>query len=447
MWKHGQGEGEGPEREDSPLILPSGLVMEVASLWPDHPDYGIELAPCRGRAVVRVGETVVASSSRALRLIETGHVERLYFPESDVETGFLHPTDRETICPFKGRASYWSVRTEECEADDLFWSYLDPFEEVAGIRGYLGVYHERAAVTVESSWPDGSSSIGRFPCWGDQEDLQRLLDCQPAGDGRFIAPGYHARERNVVEGGQLLGQAIVAASRSAPNQRVTWASMTFPRAADFDDPITLSVDQIRRGRTFSTFAVRSEQRGTLVAPALVLLDSGARDTIRACDPMPQVPGPHQSEPYDMGVTGRDLRIVDGNYSLDLDRIGSPEIHAWIRFRDSPDEPCMRQALVAQASTHWTIAAGLLPHPGFSEALAHVTLSMGPMAVSLSFHDDAPVDEWLLYSTNAIWSGRGLMQGDGRIWTRGGSLVASYSLQAMVREMLAAGTAKDASNLM
>jgi len=421
--------------------------MDVASLWPDYPDYGIELVPCQGRAVVRVGETVVASSSRALRVIETDHAERLYFPESDVEMLLLHPTDRETTCPFKGRASYWSVRTEECEADNLFWSYLEPFEEVAGIRGYLGVYNERAQVTVESSWSDGSSSVNRFPGWGDEVDLQRLLDCRLADDGRFIAPGYHVRDRNVVEGGQLLGQAIVAASRSAPDQRVTWASMTFPRAADFDDPIAVSVDQIRRGRTFSTFAVRSEQRGQLVAPALVLLDSGAADTIRACDSMPQVPGPNQSEPYDMGVTGRDVRIVDGNYSLDLDRTGPPEIHAWIRFRDSPDELCMRQALVAQASTHWTIAAGLLPHSGFSEALAHVTLSTGPMAMSLSFHDDSPIDEWLLYSTNAYWSGRGLVQGDGRIWTMGGGLIASYSLQAMVREMLAAGMGRDTSNVM
>jgi acyl-CoA thioesterase II len=421
-------------------------VKNVVSAWPDHPGYSIDLVPCLGTAVVRVGETVVASSSKALRLIETDHGERLYLPESDVDMSLLDPSERETICPFKGRASYWSVRTAHGKESDLFWTYREPFEEVAGIRGFLGVYQERAEVTVETLWPDGAHSVSRFPIWGDQRDLQQLLDCQSYGNGRFTAPGYHDRRRNVVEGGQLLGQAIVAAARTIQNQRVTWASMTFPRMADFDDPITLSVDQVRSGRTFSSLMVRSEQRGKLVAPSLVLLDTGAPDTIRACDPMPQVPGPDESQPYDMGVSGRALRVVDGNYGLDPDRTGPPEIHAWIRFRDNPDELCVRQALVAQASTHWTIAAGLLPHPGFGEALAHVTLSSAPMALSLSFHDDAPVDEWFLYSTHAIWSGRGLVEGNGRIWTKGGALIASYSLQAMVREMLDHGSSKDSSRV-
>jgi acyl-CoA thioesterase len=149
----------------------------------------------------------------------------------------------------------------------------------------------------------------------------------------------------------------------------------------------------------------------------------------------------------MSVTGRDLRIVGGAYSPDPAKLGPPVIHAWMRFRDNPAELCLRQALVAQASTHWTIAAGMLPHPGVGEALAHVTLSTGPMAISLSFHDDAPLDQWFLYSTTAFWSGRGLVQGEGRIWTRDGGLIASYSLQAMVRAMLDGGAGKGASSAM
>jgi acyl-CoA thioesterase len=268
--------------------------------------------------------------------------------------------------------------------------------------------------------------------WGDQSDLQRLIDVQENGANRFVAPGYHDRSRNVVEGGQLLAQAIVAASKAIPDQRVTSAFMTFSKAASFDDPIDLTVDPLRRGRTFSSVAIRAEQNGALISPGLLLMDSGAPDTIRDVGKMPDVPGPYESEPFDMRVTGRDLRVVDGAYSGDPDRVGPPEIHAWIRFRDNPSEPYLRSALVAQATTHWTIAAAMRPHRGFGEAQAHVTLSTGIMSVAIAFHDDAPVDQWLLYANPAIWSGRGLAQGDGRIFTQDGRLVASYSVQAMIR---------------
>lgn len=422
-------------------------MTDIRSAWPDHPDYRIDLVPCRGTAVVKVGGTVVAESSRAVRLIETGHVERLYFPTTDVAMDLLEPTGHRTVCPFKGRASYWSFSKGEPPVEDLFWSYLEPFAEVESIKGLLGVYHEKAEVDIETRWADGTVSLNRFPAWGDESDLLTLLDPVRKGPGHFQAPGYHVRTRNVVEGGQLLGQAVVAASRTVPDQRVTWASMTFPRAADFDDPVHLAVEETRRGRTFSTLTVRSEQRGKLVAPALVLMDRGADDLFRDEQPMPEIPPPDEAVAYEAGVVGRALRIVDGAYSPDPDRVGPPVIHAWVRFRDDPAELCLRQALIAQATTQWAIAAGMLPHPGFGEAQAHVSLSTGPMALSIAFHDDARLDSWILYSTTAIWSGRGLVQGDGRVWTDGGSLIASFAVQAMVRELLAGAAGRDASSVM
>ena len=56
-----------------------------------------------------------------------------------------------------------------------------------------------------------------------------------------------------------------------------------------------------------------------------------RDTVA----MPEVAGPEESEPYDMRVIGRAVRVVDGAYSPDPDRIGPPELYAWLRFRDDP----------------------------------------------------------------------------------------------------------------
>jgi uncharacterized protein (DUF427 family)/acyl-CoA thioesterase len=384
---------------------------------------------------VRVGDVVLAESTSAVRLIETDHVERLYFPEADVRVELFEANDHHTVCPFKGRASYWSYLKEEPVVENLFWTYPDPFPEVAGILGYLGVYHEKATVEVETVWPDGASATSRFPIWGDQDDLLRVLDAQPAGPGRFVAPGYHERTRNVVEGGQLMGQAIVAASRTIPDQRVTWASMTFSRPANFDGPVDIQVEETRRGRTFSTLAIRTEQGGKLVAPSLLLMDAGAGDCIRDTAEMPEVAGPEASAAFDMRVSGRAFRSVDGAYSDEPDQVGLPVIDIWARFRDNPEELARRQALVAQATTHWAIAAAMRPHAGVGQSQAHVSLSTGPVALTLAFHDDAPLDQWFLYRNAAFWSGRGLIQGDGKVYAGDGTLIASYSLQAMVRDML------------
>jgi acyl-CoA thioesterase II len=421
-------------------------MTDIESAWPRYPEYSIDLVPCRATARVRVGDVVLAESRSAVRLIETDHVERLYIPSSDVRLELLEANDHQSVCPFKGRASYWSFPGEPA-VEDLFWAYEQPFPEVAGIEGYIGVYHEKATVEVEGTWPDGASAVWAFPFWGDQDDLLAGLDAQTSGDGRFTAPGYHERTRNVVEGGQLIGQAIVAAARTVPEQRVTWAAATFVRVANYDHPIDLEVEVVRRGRTFSTVSVRTSQADHVVAPALVMLDSGATDLMRSVSAMPDVAGPDGSVPYDMRVVGRDIRVVDGAYGADPSTAGPAEIHAWIRFRESPDEPALRHALLAQATTHWTIAAAMRPHPGLGEGKAHTTLSTAPMALSVAFHDDAPMDQWLLYTTNAIWSGGGLTQGHGRVFAEDGALVASYSLQAMVREWLSSGDGTPADRVL
>ena len=148
--------------------------------------------------------------------------------------------------------------------------------------------------------------------------------------------------------------------------------------------------------------------------------------------MPDIPGPYDSEPYDMGVVGRDLRIVDAAYTSDPDRVGPPLIYAWVRFRDNPHELALRSALVAQAVPHWTIAAAMLPHPGIGQADAHVTLSTGIMSIAIAFHDDAPLNQWFVYANPAIWAGQGLAQGQGAVFTQSGGLIASYAIQAMAR---------------
>jgi acyl-CoA thioesterase II len=273
-----------------------------------------------------------------------------------------------------------------------------------------------------------------YPVWGDQAELVRLIDvsADPTIPGRYVGPAHPTTGRNVVEGGQLLAQAIVAASKAVPAQRVTSAHMVFAKAASFDVDVDVDVDVLRRGRTFSTAEVRTSQSGQLRAAGMVLLDSGAADVIRSAAAMPDVPGPDDAVPLDMGVSGRQLRVVDAAYTAAPEATGPAEIFVWTRFRDAPPTQHLHAALVAQSTTHWTIAAAMRPHPGYGEDAAHVTLSTGILATTIALFDDIDVSDWLLSTNTAIYAGRGLVQGEGRVFTADGRLVASYSVQAMIR---------------
>lgn len=424
----------------------------IESAWPKYPDYRIDLVPIGTTARAWYGDLLVAESDGCVRVEETKHVHRLYFPEADVRWELFEATDHHSICPFKGEADYWSLTATDPVEDNIVWAYRRPFEEVAGIAGYVCFYEDRVRVVVDERWSDadgeGDVVSTRFPAWGDAADLVGLLDVSPTGDGRYVGQPYETK-RNVVEGGQLLGQAIVAAAKTVPDQRVTSASMIFSKAASFDKPLDLDVSLLRGGRTFSTVEIKVSQDGSLRSAGLLLLDAGAPDAIRDAVSMPDVPGPEAAVPLDMRVTGRDLRVVDGAYDPDPDRVGPPELYVWCRFRDAPAEAYLHSALLAQSTTHWTIAAAMRPHAGFGEATAHVTLSTGIMMATIAFHDEVDVTDWLLYANPATYAGRGLAQGEGRVFAQDGRLVASYTVQAMIRGFATEPSAMglDATNAM
>lgn len=410
-------------------------MATVESAWLKRPDYDIELIPWRGTAKVWLGDVLLADTAAAIRLTEQDHVDRLYVPEADVRWEHFAASDHHTVCPFKGEADYWHLTVGDTTIENAVWAYRTPFPEVGGIAGHVCFYHDKVEVVLEDRWPgdpDGEVVRTRFPAWGTVADLLGLLDVSPAGPGVFTSPAYPTG-RNVVEGGHQLAQSVIAAAKTVPGQRVINAHMIFAKAAPFDRPLSVEVDVLRAGRSFSTVQARVMQDGQLRSAGLVLMDASPADTIRHDAPLPDVPGPEDAEPLDMSVIGRDLRVVNGDYKPDPDRIGPPELYVWCRFRDRPAEPYQHAALMAQSTTHWTIAAGMLPHAGFGEAQAHVTLSTGVMTATVAFLDEVDVTEWLLYSTKAVYAGRGLVQGEGRIQTRDGRVVGTYAIQTMVRE--------------
>jgi acyl-CoA thioesterase-2 len=422
-------------------------MTDAESAWDRFPGYRIELLPWRGLGRVRLGEQVLGESDACLIVLESDHEAQLYFPEACIAWEHFAATDHHTVCPFKGEADYWTLTASEPPRADVAWTYRTPFEEVAGLAGHVAFYDDRLVVELVETFPSrpGHEVVHRMPRWGDAVDLLGLLDVAQVAEGRFRSPPYpdppvgtffpQLRPKDVrlvIEGGQLLGEAIVAAAKTVPTQRVTSASMIFSRAARFDDAHEIEALVLRRGRSFSTLQVHVTQAGKLCSAGIVLLDAGAPDTIRGSAAPPDVPGPESCPQLDLGVTGRELRTVDDAYRRRPDETGPPEIHTWVRFREAPPHAFLHAALLAQSTTHWTIAAAMRPHEGITEALAHRTLSTGILAATVAFHDEFDVRDWLLYVNPAIYAGRGLAQGEGRVFSRDGRLVASYTVQAMVR---------------
>lgn len=111
------------------------------------PDYAVTLTPCPKRITISAGGHKIATSTEALLVSETRHDDVYYLPAADVDMSLLIETELSTYCPFKGHASYWSMKDGSLE--NVVWSYTDPYPEVAGLGGYLSFYADKVDITVE----------------------------------------------------------------------------------------------------------------------------------------------------------------------------------------------------------------------------------------------------------------------------------------------------------
>jgi acyl-CoA thioesterase len=136
----------------------------------------------------------------------------------------------------------------------------------------------------------------------------------------------------------------------------------------------------------------------------------------------------------MGVIGRDIRVADAAYTGDSDAPpGPPVIDAWVRYRELPDaDPAMHAGLLAQFMGHMPIAAALRPHGGIGQAEAHRTISTAINAISLSVHADVRVDQWLRYHHESTFAGDGMTHAECRVYDESNRLVASFTVDGMVR---------------
>ena len=107
----------------------------------------ITITPIAGTVTVAVGSTVLGESAHALELREAGHRPVIYVPREDIDMRRLVQTDHATKCPWKGQASYFSIKGDFGMLANAVWSYETPKDDVAAIAGHLAFYPDRVKVT------------------------------------------------------------------------------------------------------------------------------------------------------------------------------------------------------------------------------------------------------------------------------------------------------------
>jgi uncharacterized protein (DUF427 family) len=107
----------------------------------------ITIAPIPDEVTVVAGGAVLGTSRRALELREGSYPPVIYVPREDLDMGPMERTTRSTTCPWKGAASYYSIRTGAGLLENAVWSYEDPKPEVAAIAGHLAFYADKVSVT------------------------------------------------------------------------------------------------------------------------------------------------------------------------------------------------------------------------------------------------------------------------------------------------------------
>jgi len=275
------------------------------------------------------------------------------------------------------------------------------------------------------------------------DGLVELLDLEQLELNLFrgVSPP-HSPTR--VFGGQVAGQALVAAGRTVPDDReVHSLHAYFIRPGDPDVPILYDVDRLRDGRSFTTRRVVAIQHGKAIfnlSASFHVPEQGLEHQL----PFPDnVPDPEsmptfkeRMAPYadKMGDWYQRPRPIDQRYVADPPRVRKerrpPNQQVWMRADgDLPDDPLLHACIVAYASDMSLLDSIYLPH-------AMSWDSPGVQGASLDhamwFHRPFRADEWVLYdqSSPSASDARGLAEG--KIFQRDGRLVVSVVQEGLIR---------------
>jgi uncharacterized protein (DUF427 family) len=123
--------------EDEPVVV-----------HPRDPYHRVDVRQTSRPVRIEIGGDVVAETTHARLLFETQLPTRFYLPREDVAVE-LHPSDRQSYCPYKGRASYWSVDAGGRRRPDIAWSYEQPLPDLPQVAGLVAFWDERVDVFLD----------------------------------------------------------------------------------------------------------------------------------------------------------------------------------------------------------------------------------------------------------------------------------------------------------
>ena len=278
------------------------------------------------------------------------------------------------------------------------------------------------------------------------DDLVRLLTVEEIDTDLHRGarlPGGRGR----VFGGQVIGQALDAATRSVEGGHVAHSLHAyFLRPGDDALPIVYRVERDFDGRSFVNRRVIALQRGQPILNMAASFQS-PEDGFEHAEAMPDVPPPEEllSETElirrERERTGGALpewfsrpRPIEVRPTAPRPMIdpgaGEPRFAVWFRAVASPgDDPDTHRAVLAYASDMALLATSMRPH-----AVSWLTPGMQTASLdhALWLHAPPRVDDWLLYSTDSPWAGGGRGFNRGSIFARDGRLVASVAQEGLIR---------------
>jgi acyl-CoA thioesterase-2 len=277
-------------------------------------------------------------------------------------------------------------------------------------------------------------------------DLLNILDLEQLEVNLFRGQSPKSGWQRVF-GGQVIGQSLVAASRTVDGRHPHSLHCYFMLPGDPKVPIIYEVDRIRDGRSFTTRRVVAIQHGQAIfaMSASFQVEEGGFEHQAV---MPQVPGPDEL-PSEEDVKAEllplmpepmrtyyererpiDMRPVEINRYMSREPM-EPQFHVWIRTTGRlPDDPSVHQCVLAYASDMTLLDTSLVPHGRtvFDPAIQGASLDH-----AMWFHRPFRADEWLLYAqdTPNAGSARGLSRG--LIFKQDGTLVASVAQEGLIRD--------------
>jgi acyl-CoA thioesterase-2 len=277
------------------------------------------------------------------------------------------------------------------------------------------------------------------------EDLIDLLDLEAIEVNIFR--GAQPRENNPVLqrvfGGQVAGQALVAAARTVePDRTVHSLHAYFLRPGDMTIPILYEVDHIRDGKSFTTRRVVAIQHGRAIFNLQASFQV-PEDGYHHQEPMPDVTPPEELPTTDERLKEAGLEwLATHNRPIEARHVELPVYlnrdpdrtmqHVWFKAADRlPDDPILHTCVVTYASDMTLLDTALLPH---GKAFPDTGLQMASLDHAMWFHRPFRADEWLLYAqhTPSASGSRGLAEG--KIFTRDGKLVVSVVQEGLLRKL-------------